>query len=523
MSYYLKAYRKGLVKAGLKYGNLLEKSFNTQEAENIYKEIYNKYHDITAAYRLGRIFEEKAKNLKLSYCPVTKAKTTREYYELKKEDLKVKKELFNRALFWYDKSKELLKSQYRIYKIKWYLEEKRCGEYDVIKKFLEENVAQAIKDYQTLYQYGSCSIGKKTTGSFITQEKEINNLFFGKDNETFKKGTLNYYLKTGKCYELNKLNKKKAFENYEKPCFFISPEAEISLAKLIEEKNYDLSSAVYYYYSRKGDPKAMYLMASLLFKLGLNDKAVYWLKKSVEKRYFPALKDLVDYYFEKDDDKKVVTYLESVTDIYPCFVNIKLGEVYEGNYNIIPDLNKAEMYYQRALNLNCQEAYYRLSWFYFYNKGSYNIVKAKKLIQEYIFIIKEDSPKAFRLLGRIYNKLGDKENAIKYLYKASRLGYNVTTDEVKLMLTKYKKIENIFPVDSGGKALVYLAEFTSSRDLKASLCFAYKAAKNNIDRGGLLFLKLGMKINTQDYINFLKHIKEDENFCDAYIVNKYKK
>ena len=91
----------------------------------------------------------------------------------------------------------------------------------------------------------------------------------------------------------------------------------------------------------------------------------------------------------------------------------------------------------------------------------------------------------------------------------------------RTLLTKYKKIENIYAPDSEGKALLYLSEYTAKRDLKSAICFAYKAAKTNVERGGLLFLKLTLKIKNKDNFNFLKKIKIDTNYCDNYINKKY--
>ncbi len=520
--YYGKSYERGNIKAGLKYGSLLEKQNKYEEALKVYEDIFDKSEIPVAAYRAGRIYENRARNIKLYYCPVTKAKTSKEYYLMKSDSINVKNDFYDKAVNWYEKAQNLPAAQYRIKRIKWYKEEKRCGEYEIIEKYVKENVNEAIRDYVKLYQSGSCSSNQITTGSFVTEEKQINSLYLNPDNETVEKDTLKYYLRLAKHYEFDKLNINKAKEYYEKACYFISPEAEISLARLNKDNNTDVSAAVFYYYSQKEDPQAMYYLGTLYFDLKDNEKAVYWLKKSTKTRYFPALKTLTDYYFEKENNKSVVKYLESLTDIYPCFVNVKLGEVYEGGYDLEPDLEKAEMYYERALILKCPEAYYRLAWFYFYKQNSEdNLVKAKDLIEEYILTVKQEKPKAYRLLGRIYAQLGNQDEAIKYLFKATRLGYVITTDEVRLLLTKYKKIENIFPVDSGGKPLVYLSEFISKRDLKASLCFAYKAAKQNVDRGGLLLLKMGIRIKDKNTFNFLNNIQKNPKICDEYLRKKF--
>jgi TPR repeat protein len=520
--FYKQAYLKGNINAGLKYGNLLAKTENEYNAIEIYTEIYEKENLSIAAFELGKIYEKQAKNLRLYFCPATKANTPEEYYSLKKEGLSAKKDLFSKALDWYKKANDLPKAQYRMERIKWYLEEKRCGDYKIIKKYIERNVSEAIKDYIKLYQSGSCSTNEMTTGSFITQDKQIKTVSFAQDNETLKKNTLKYYLKIARHYEFEKLNIKKAKEFYKQACYFINPESELALARLNQDNNTDISAAIYYYYAMKDDPKAMYLLGLLYFDLNQSDKAVYWLKKSVKTRFFPALKALIDYYFENEDNNVVVKYLESLTDIYPCFVNIKLGEIFEGGYDLKPNLDKAKMYYERALVLKCPEAYYRLAWHYFYNRFSEkNLEKAKDLIEEYILIIKDEKPKAYRLLGRIYRKLGNKEKAIKYLFKATKQGYTITTDEVRFLLTKYKKIENIYPADSGGKALVYLSEFIFKRDIKASLCFAYKAAKENVDRGGLLLLKIGSRITSKSDLIFLNRIKNNPKICDNYINKIY--
>lgn len=519
---YKSSYLKGLDKSGFRYAELIKEK-NRDEAIRIYKELFEKGY-MVAGYRLGRIYENMAKNVLLEYCPATKAKNAEDYYRFKRDLNKEIYDLYAEALLWYKRSGDLNESKYRIFKINWEIKGENCGDYQTIVRFLELGVKDAVRDYVRLYQSQRCSTNLVSTGSFVVADKYVNGLTLAADNETEDKNMRKYYFDLAISYENEKLNLEKAYEAYVKACEYGSDESEIALAKFNENSSTNLSGGIYYYYAMKNDPKGMFLLGMLYSKLNDEDKYLMWIKKSAELRYYPAVKELTDYYMENGDPEMVVKYLESLTDKFPCFSNLKLGEIYEGKYNIFPDLEKAKSFYEKSLSLECPESYYRLAWYYFYKLTEPEfLLKSEKLLKEYQLIIKIEEPKVYSLLGKIYMTMGKNELAIDNLMKAVKGGETISHDEVRLLLTRYKSIENIFPTDSGGKALLYMAEFNENKDLNLSVCYASKALKQNIESSAVFFLKLASKINTKSGLEFLEKVKVNRAYCENYIKSYYEK
>lgn len=178
--------------------------------------------------------------------------------------------------------------------------------------------------------------------------------------------------------------------------------------------------------------------------------------------------------------------------------------------------------FMKNLSLECPESYYRLAWYYFYKLNEpESLLKSEKLMKEYKIIVKNEEPKVYSLFGKIYMKMGENELAIDNLMKAVKGGETISHDEVRLLLTRYKSIEDIFPKDSGGKALLYMAEFNENKDLNLSVCYAYEALKQNIEGSAVSFFRFASKINTKSGLEFLEKVKSNRAYCENYIKSHY--
>ena len=501
LEYYRKAYINGFLKAGFKIALAYLSLGKKEKAVKVYEELYAKGED-RAAYELGKLYEEEAKSLERGFCPIANAKTAEEYIRLRRKVEEKMEKALRRAVKWYRRAGNYPPAQYRLARLKWFISGNKCGDYEVMLKFAKEGVKEAYNDLVRLYAGGKCQAPENITEEINSLKKTF--AFEGieepaivlKEDEWFQKGK-----------ELLTVNPEKAKVYLEKSCKAGNGSAEVELANLIKEKNPSLAEAVFLFHAKRGNPKAMFLLAQMYIKEGLKDEGIFWLEKAATLGYRPAIIYMLNY----GSVQRALELLEKLKDTYPCFYHLVMSKVYEEGLGTGPDLRKSIEHLKLAEKKGCLEAILRLAQVYF-SCGEYR--RALEYAERYLRY--NENYKTLTFVAKIYIKLGNTDKAAEYLLKAVENGYILQVGDLEFLFSKFKD-RKLRKLELSNNLLIFLADKLADRNFKASLCYAYKAALSKTPGAAIFILKLGTRIYTQEQASFLKAVSEDPSVCDRYV------
>jgi len=512
----LKAYRGGVVEAGLVLASLLIKEGKLEEAKELLTEIYKKTGDKRAALKLGKIYEIMAKRVKLKECPLEVAKTPKEYFKLKLELKAKREELYLAAKEWYKRALPLLEAEYRLKRIEWILAGNPCGEYRTIKEYAEKGLEVAIADLQRLYGSGRCAPPE----TFVKDIKESPALkeAFSRQVEATKENPGEVLFR--RAMELLSNNPEKALELLKEACRYGNTKAEIELALLMRDKNPLLAGAVLYYYAHtKQIPRAMVALAELYLEYGREDKYLYWIKRAAELRYTPAMRLLALYLLKKGKVEEAMELLKKWERENYCFASILLGAIYEGDYGELPiDFKEAEYHYKLAVKRGCVEGHYRLARLYLFLKEPQ---KALKHAKEYHRLMPEQI-KGLTILARIYIALKEPQKAADYMERAINLGYLPGYGELSPLIG-YLPPELLLKGKLKYRTYVLIAQRLGTDDFKLSLCLAYEAGVNGAPRAPMVVFNIATAAETWSEGAFIIELSKNPQICRRVIERKRKK
>jgi len=512
----LKAYRSGVKDAGLLLASLLIKEGKLNEAEELLKELYRKYGDKEAALKLGKIYEMKAKKVRLKVCPLEVAKTPKEYFKLKLELQAKRKEFYLTAMEWYKRALPLLEAQYRLQRLQWILEGNPCGDYRVIKEFAEKGLEVAISDLQRLYGSGRCPVPETFVqkGEVPASLKEA----YGRQVEATKENPGEILFR--RAMQLIKNNPKKALELLKEACRYGNAKAEIELALLMADEKPELAGAVLYYYAKeKRMPRAMVALAKLYKKYGYEDRFLYWIKKAAELRYTPAMRTLALYLLKHDRVEEAMELLKKWEDENYCFASILLGAIYEGDYGYLPiDFKKAEYHYRLAARRGCVEAHYRLARLYLF---LHQPERALKHAQKYHELMPQEI-KSFVMLARVYIALKEPQKAAKFMEKAIEMGYLPGYGEISKLLG-YLPVKVLLSGDLKYRAYTLIAQTLGTDDFPLSFCLAYEAGLHKAPRAAMVLFNIATLAETREQGLLVIRAARDPSVCKRIIEKKRKK
>ena len=493
--------KRGNTKAAFSLAKLYFEYGRKDMAVKVYEELYAKGEN-RAAYELGKLYEEEAKSLERGFCPIANAKTAEEYIRLRRKVEEKMEKALRRAVKWYRRAGNYPPAQYRLARLKWFISGNKCGDYEVMLKFAKEGVKEAYNDLVRLYAGGKCQAPENITEEINSLKKTF--AFEGieepaivlKEDEWFQKGK-----------ELLTVNPEKAKVYLEKSCKAGNVSAEVELANLIKEKNPSLAEAVFLFHAKRGNPKAMFLLAQMYIKEGLKDEGIFWLEKAATLGYRPAIIYMLNY----GSVQRALELLEKLKDTYPCFYHLVMSKVYEEGLGTGPDLRKSIEHLKLAEKKGCLEAILRLAQVYF-SCGEYR--RALEYAERYLRY--NENYKTLTFVAKIYIKLGNTDKAAEYLLKAVENGYILQVGDLEFLFSKFKD-RKLRKLELSNNLLIFLADKLADRNFKASLCYAYKAALSKTPGAAIFILKLGTRIYTQEQASFLKAVSEDPSVCDRYV------
>ncbi|WP_456435068.1 SEL1-like repeat protein [Thermovibrio ammonificans] len=506
-----KAYKAGIEKAGLTLASLLIREGKLSEAEKLLEELYVKYGDKEAALKLGKIYEIRAKSLKLSYCPIVTAKTPEEFFKAKLKLQAERKEYLLTALKWYERALPLLEAQYRVARVKWELSGNSCGDFKTILRFAKLGAKPAIADLQRLYG----AAGRCPAPPQMEQErKELRGLkeLYGVEVKATKENPSEVLFKRG--MELLKYNPEKALKLLEEACSYGNTKAEIELALLLKDKNPQIAGAVLYYYAKvKGVPRAMVALAKLYLSAGNEEKYLYWIEKAAKLRYTPAMRLYALYLINHNREELAIKLLKEWEEEGYCFAAILLGAIYEGDYGDLPiDFKKAEFHYKLAVENGCVDGYYRLARLYnFLDRPK----EALPLAEEYHRLV-PSQVKGLVLLTRIEMNLNNYQRAGSYLSQAIEMGYIPTYNEIA-QLARFIPTKLLLSGQVRYRSYMVVAMKLGKSNFPLSFCLAYEAGLHKTPRAAMLMFNLASLVNTREDALAIINAGKRENYCKNLI------
>jgi len=496
---YKKAYKYDY-SVGFKLARLLIKAGKEKEAEGILKDLYFKGIE-KAALELGKLYERKAKKLKLAVCPFTKAKTAKEYFLMLLTLEKERRVYWNAALRWYEASSNLPESQYRALRIKWLLSQKRCPDFQKLIYFSQQGVKEALYDLKRFLSENTCQMPQNLRKQAVLLTRSV------PFSETFElnPGRI-YYIQALKYLKQNE--KIKAIELLKRACEFGYRNAEYKLAILLFDEKPELSAAVLFTYAKKGDPKAMYYLSRIYLTVGETDKYKEWLKESAKQGYLPAVKELVNLYFKEGKDKEALAILENYKTKKFCFAYTTLGEYYEEKLQ----LHLAEEVYKEGIRNNCQKSFLSLAQIYFL-KGNYE--KSLELLKA----VPLKTRKVYTLLFKVFLQKKNFTEAAKYLKLAVKEGYVPSIGEME----KFKNFINWKVLYLNGnrrlKARVLMFYALRAKNFYKAFCATLKAAEYGEDFAPMYLINLAAReaAYSSKKASFVKRVSKNPKICDKFI------
>jgi len=512
----LKAYGEGVKDAGLLLASILIREGKLDEAEELLKEIYRRYADREAALKLGKIYEIKAKKVRLKACPLEVAKTPKDYFRLKLELQSKRKELYLAATEWYKRALPLLEAQYRLQRLQWILEGNPCGDYRVIKEFAEKGLEVAISDLQRLYGSGRCPVPETFVqkGEVPTSLKEA----YGRQVEATKENPGEILFR--RAMELLNNNPKKALELLKEGCRYGNTKAEVELALLLVDQKPELAGAVLYYYAKeKRMPRAMVALAKLYKKYGYEDRFLYWIKRAAELRYTPAMRILALYLLKHDRVEEAMELLKKWEDENYCFASILLGAIYEGDYGYLPiDFKKAEYHYRLAARRGCVEAHFRLARLYLFLGQP---EKALRYAEKYHRLMPREI-KGFVMLARVYIALKEPQKAAEFMKKAVEMGYLPGYGEISKLLG-YLPVDLLLSGELKYRTYTLIAQTLGTDDYPLSFCLAYEAGLHRAPRAAMVLFNVATLAETREQGLLVIRAAKDPSVCRRIIERKRRK
>jgi TPR repeat protein len=469
--YLKKAYSQGVVGTGLRLAKIYLRTGREEEAEKLLREVYRKTGEKEAALLIGKVYERRARRLKLDFCPVERASSAKDYFLLRLGVKRDRELLYRRAQEWYERALPDPEAEYRYKRVEWALKGERCENVDTMRIFAEKGVKAALSDLKR------CEEPQKRSDA----------------KEFLEKGDL------------------------ERACILGSSSAEINLALEKERENPELAGAVFYYYAKEKEiPKAMLALSELYFKYGEEEKGVEWLKKAADKGYVPAARKLAYYLLERGNEKEAVKYLLFLEEKGYCSASLKLGAVYEGDYgDEVIDFEKALHHYKVAISGNCTEAYYRTAKLLFTigrPEEAFGFAKRYLLLSNN----EEDRVKALVLLAKVELLSGKLKESAKYMEMAIEGGYVPGYRELKVLLP-YLKRELLLKDGVRGRVYLLLSKEFVQTDFKLGLCLAYKATLDGAPQAASFLFRLGVKVDSEEKALFLKEVNSNPKACDEII------
>ncbi len=299
----------------------------------------------------------------------------------------------------------------------------------------------------------------------------------------------------------------KACDIYKKLCKIepVNKKLDIKIANaylnIVNPPQIVKAATIYKFYADQNDTYAQYKLAQIYKKYNLKE-ALLWLKKATQAGYKRAeieyarlvLKGLVN----GDKKKALQIILNSLNKNNPADL-ILLGDLYAKGIGVEFNPQKAEYYYNQAIEKKGYSAYLRLAFLYqkldILNKYKDKIINFYKLAIEY------NVPKAKYLLAKYYVKIGDNKKALELL---KQIDYKKYPDYPYLMYKvtgniKYLKLavkQNI------GKALLDYAIHVLKTP-QSKLFYALRASMCNTPGSAEYAFEMMKKINKQGVINYI--------------------
>lgn len=242
---------------------------------------------------------------------------------------------------------------------------------------------------------------------------------------------------------------------------------------------------------------SLYLKATKLEESGKFEEAAEILQEIIKSDKSSHLySKLVEIYFEAGNANSAEVILKEAEKLFPkdAYFKFTLGQVYEFHKN---DKEKAFEYYREATKLT-DEPQYKLAAI----RLAESIEKYDEALQIVNLLIKEEEKSLYYYeRGRIYQKSGDKEKAIKDYEKAIKIDNNMPSmlrlADIYLTDNNNKKAKEILEqIVKNGETLI-LPELTLGQ--------LYKEDKE-FDKAIELYEKVAEKIEGKDRATVLKHL-----------------
>ncbi len=504
LSYYLKAYSRGLIEAYIGLAKVYLKKGNEERALIYLKQAYRS-GEKRAALILGRISERKALTYESRGCFILKASDPEEYFNLVYKHNKRKLDLYSKALEWYSKVTDDLEAKYRYLRILWKLENVMCDKYREILDFAKLGVKPAINDTIKLFykerrcdgvniDFNEIEMVLKEVHSEIKAEVDVSE---GDDRQ-----------KVSELYHLED-----SFEIMKEKCLRGDADAELDIAKYYMEKNIkkDLSVAVLVYHAKvRNIPKAMVSLYKVYLENNKEREAINIIKKAIDMGYTPAKIEYAKYLLSKGELEQSLDLLTTVEG--NCNSYILIGNIYMGKYGdyIKVDAGKALEYYDKAVANGCPKAYYNKA------HSLYTMRDYKGAIENLTIYLNDVDDKNGNILAyKIYYDMGDRDKAFFHLKKAIIKGYIPSSKDILHLFDYFNKDEIVnINEDLYGRFLLAKAR-KYKNNFELSFCLAYKAATMNAPGSVRFLLNLYLSIS-HDKEEFIKRFASDKNICNRF-------